>query len=155
MTLWMAALLAAVAALDVPFVPQQKDTCGPASLAMVLAFWGHPGQHDALARELRAVELRGVAGSRLRDAASARGMQAWAFEGDAGHLRGMIAKGRPVIVAWDMGNKRMHNVVVVGSDEKGFIVHDPAFGASRHVETELFARRWAATDHWSLLVVPR
>jgi ABC-type bacteriocin/lantibiotic exporter with double-glycine peptidase domain len=141
--------------LGVPFVAQKKDTCGPASLAMVLAFWGQPDLHDDLAAELEAVELRGVAGSRLRASAESRGFRAWAFRGDPAHLRRMIAQGRPVIVAWDRGKKRMHNVVVVGADDHGFVVHDPAVGASRHVDHDLFERRWTPTDHWSLLVVPR
>jgi ABC-type bacteriocin/lantibiotic exporter with double-glycine peptidase domain len=150
-----ALVLLATPALDVPYVPQEKDTCGPASLAMVLAFWGRPGLHDELAAELKAAELRGVAGSRLRAAAESRGMRAIAFKGDPAHLRRMVAQGRPVIVAWDMGKKTMHNVVVVGADDQGFVVHDPAFGASRHVDHDLFTGRWSAAGHWSLLVVPQ
>ena len=57
--MWFLALAAASATLAVPFVPQQKDTCGPAALAMVLALLAAPVAHDALARELDAAELRG------------------------------------------------------------------------------------------------
>src|SRR5262245_32457492 len=66
--------------LAVPFVPQQKDTCGPAALAMVLRYWGLPVSHDVVARELKAPDLRGVAGSRLEEFARDHGLLAVAHE---------------------------------------------------------------------------
>ena len=47
-----AAVLLLAAPLDVPFVPQRKDTCGAAALAMVFAYWGQDVGHDAIAEEL-------------------------------------------------------------------------------------------------------
>ncbi|HET9315032.1 MAG TPA: C39 family peptidase [Vicinamibacteria bacterium] len=152
MPLWSAAALAAV--LQVPFVPQKQDTCGPAALAMVLRFWGREASHDELAAELGARELRGVAGSRLADAARARGLTAVAYRGDAGQLRDFVDKGRPLVVAWDMGRGRFHNVVVVGFDGDDVVVHDPAKGASRTVKRTTFEERWAGAGHWTLLVMP-
>jgi len=152
--MWLLALTAASATLAVPFVAQQEDTCGPAALAMVLRFWGDSASHDALARELDAVELRGVAGSRLAEAARSRGMTAIAYEGDDVQLRAFVGRGRPLVVAWDMGRGRFHNVVVVGFDGDDVIVHDPAQGPSRRVAGKTFAARWAGAGHWTLLVLP-
>lgn len=152
MSLWSAAVLAAV--LDVPFVPQVEDTCGPAALAMVLRFWGRSASHDELAAELGARELRGVAGSRLAEAARSRGLTAVAHRGDLDQLRDYVGKGRPLVVAWDMGRGRFHNVVVVGFDGEDVVVHDPAQGAARTVERATFERRWAGAGHWTLLVMP-
>lgn len=152
MSLLSAALLAA--ALDVPFVPQTGDTCGPAALAMVLRYWGRAASHEALADELDARELRGVAGSRLAEAARSRGLTAVAYKGDAEQLREYVGKGRPLIVAWDMGRGRFHNVVVVGFDGEDVVVHDPAQGASRTVARGTFEERWAGAGHWTLLVMP-
>jgi ABC-type bacteriocin/lantibiotic exporter with double-glycine peptidase domain len=149
----LAAALLAVT-LDVPFVAQVKDTCGPAALAMVLRFWGRDVSHDALAAELDARELKGVAGSRLAQAARTRGLTAVAYRGDAGQLRDFVAKGRPLIVAWDMGRGRAHNVVVVGFEGDDVVVHDPAQGASRTVARATFEERWAGAGHWTLLVMP-
>lgn len=142
------------ATLDVPFVPQVEDTCGAAALAMVLRFWGNETPHDALAAELQARELKGVAGSRLAEAARARGMTAVAYRGDAGHLRAYVDKGRPLIVAWDMGRGRFHNVVVTGFEGDAVVVNDPAEGASRRVKRADFEERWAGAGHWTLLVMP-
>ena len=150
----VAVLLAAP--LDVPFVPQGKDTCGAAALAMVLRYWGQDVGHDEIAAELLEPELHGIAGSRLAAFASARGMTAVAHAGDLGHLRGHVGKGRPLIVAWAMGGGRYHDVVVTGFDDasREVIVHDPARGASRRVDVALFERRWARAGRWTLLVAP-
>lgn len=152
--MWFLALAAASATLAVPFVPQQKDTCGPAALAMVMAFWQRPVEHDALARELDAAELRGVAGSRLAEAARSRGMTAVAYAGDDAQIRAFVGRGRPLVVAWDMGRGRFHDVVVVGFEGDDVVVHDPAQGASRRVAGKTFAARWAGAGHWTLLVMP-
>jgi ABC-type bacteriocin/lantibiotic exporter with double-glycine peptidase domain len=151
--MWLLAA-AASATLAVPFVAQEKDTCGPAALAMVMAYWEHPVEHDALARELGAAELRGVAGSRLAEAARSRGMTAVAYEGDDAQLRAFVGRGRPLVVAWDMGRGRFHNVVVVGFEGDDVVVHDPARGPTRRVAGKTFAARWAGAGHWTLLVLP-
>ena len=151
-----AAVLLLAAPLDVPFVPQGKDTCGAAALAMVLAYWGQDVGHDAIAQELLEPELHGIAGSRLAAFASARGMTAVAHAGDMGHLRDHVGKGRPLIVAWGMGGGRFHDVVVTGFDDaaREVIVHDPARGARRRVDVEAFERRWKKAGRWTLLVAP-
>lgn len=144
------------AALDVPYIHQQKDTCGAAALAMVLQYWGVAATHDEVARELLQPELHGIAGSRLAAFAAARGMTAIAHAGDVDHLREFVGKGRPMIVAWAMGHGRHHDVVVTGFDDDGthVIVHDPARGPARRVALETFRRRWAGAGYWTLLIAP-
>jgi len=144
------------AALDVPYVPQRKDTCGAAALAMVLQYWGVAVSHDEVAGELLQPELHGIAGSRLAAFAAGRGLTAVAHAGDVDHLRDHVGKGRPMIVAWAMGRGRHHDVVVIGFDDdrRRVIVHDPARGAARRVSLDTFARRWAGAGHWTLLVAP-
>lgn len=151
-----ALLAAAMAAtlLDVPFVPQREDTCGPAALAMVLRYWGRPVLHDELAAELVDPELHGSAGSRLAEVARQAGLRAVALRGDAATLHGAVAKGRPVVVAWGLGGGRFHNVVVVGFDGDRLVVHDPARGAQRRIAGARFEERWAAAGHWALIVAP-
>src|SRR5688572_20883747 len=70
----VALLAAAAATLNVPFVPQEKDTCGAAALAMVLSYWGQPVPHDEIAAALLKKELRGIPGSDLARFARERGL---------------------------------------------------------------------------------
>lgn len=150
-----AALAIALVGLEVPFVPQKKDTCAAASLAMVLHYWGAPVPHDEIAATLVRPELHGILGSRLEAFAKGRGFTAIAYAGDLGQLREMLAKGRPLIVAWRMSSGRFHDVVVVGVDgSRNVIVNDPAVGSDRRVSARDFERRWAGAGHWTLLVQP-
>jgi len=153
MILPLVAVLAA-SSLDVPFVAQRKDTCGAAALAMVLRYWGADVSHDDVARTLLTPELHGIAGSRLAEFARGRGMEAVAYRGDMANLRDFVGKGRPLIVAWDMGRSRYHDVVVVGFDleRDAVIVHNPAEGASRPVKSVRFEKRWQGAGYWTLLV---
>lgn len=148
--------VAVVSSLPVPFVPQQKDTCGAAALAMVLRYWDQPVSHDEIAAALVKPQLHGILGSRLGAFARDRGLRAIAYEGDTAQLRDFVSKGRPLIVAWGMGRDRYHNVVVVGFDDArgDVLVHDPAAGAARRVATRTFEKRWARAGHWTLLVLP-
>ena len=145
------------ASLEVPYVPQQKDTCGAAALSMVLQYWGAAVPHDEVKDALLQKELRGIAGSALAAFAAGRGFTAVAHAGDITHLRDHVAKGRPMIVAWAMGRGRYHDVVVIGFDDERdrVLVHDPARGAARGVDHETFRKRWAGAGHWTLLVAPK
>ncbi len=147
-------LVLAASSLGVPFVSQQKDTCGAAALTMVLRYWKEDVSHDEVARELVRPELHGIAGSRLAEFARDRGFEAVAYRGDVAHLRDFLGKGRPLIVAWHLGGTRYHDVVVVGfDDERGAVlVNDPAAGASRAVGLVKFEKRWAGAGYWTLLV---
>lgn len=153
--LLLALALAAAPRLEVPFVPQAKDACAAASLAMVLRYWDADVAPDAIARALLEPELRGIQGSRLAAFARERGMTAIAYEGDAEQLRDYLAKGRPLIVAWKLGRDRYHDVVVIGIESDGdVLVHDPAEGPSRRISSRVFEERWAGAGHWTLLVLP-
>ena len=150
------ALLLAASPLAVPFVPQQKDTCGAAALAMVLEYWGKPVSHDEVAGALLEPALHGIPGSLLAAFAKERGLTSIAYRGDLRQLRDFVAKGRPLIVAWNMGRGRYHNVVVVGFDNArgAVVVNDPARGPRRSVPQREFEKLWSAAGHWTLLVMP-
>lgn len=154
MNLW--ALVLASTTLTVPFVPQQKDTCAAASLAMVLRYWDADVSQDDIAAELLQPQLHGILGSRLEAFARSRGFTAIAYAGDLSQLRDYVAKGRPLIVAWKVGRDQFHNVVVTGLDEAAgdIVVNDPAVGADRRVPAKDFEKRWAGAGHWTLLVLP-
>ena len=145
----------ALKTLDVPFVAQQKDTCAAASLAMILRYWDAPVSHDEIKAALVEPELHGALGSQLAAFARERGFTAIAYAGDPRQLHAMVAKGRPLIVAWKMAHGRFHNVVVVGMDDAGNAwVNDPAAGANRPVLAADFEKRWLGAGHWTLLVQP-
>jgi len=150
-------LVLAAGSLAVPFVSQHEDTCGAASLTMVMRYWGEDVAQEDVVRALVHPELRGIAGSRLAEFARNRGFEAVAFRGDMAHLREFVGKGRPLIVAWHVRGSLYHDVVVIGFDDKrrAVLVNDPAAGASRGVGVDRFEKRWAGAGYWTLLVTRR
>ncbi len=149
-----AELLAVALALEVPFVPQESETCGPASLAMVLAFWGEEVTHDELVDAVMMPDDKGVRGSRLIALARARGFRALAFEGDLPLVHDYVSREWPLIVALDAGHGRFHDVVVVGFEGDSVLLHDPAKGRAQRVRIRAFQKKWARSGCWTLLVLP-
>jgi hypothetical protein len=152
-----ALVLATSIALPVPYVAQEKDTCGAAALAMVMDYWGREVPHGEISTALVEEELQGIRGSRLAEFARARGMTAIAFAGEWDVVREHLAKGRPVVLAIDAGRGRLHDVVALGIDDgrAEVIVHDPARGPERRIGKKDLEKKWAKSGRWALLVTPR
>src|SRR5579864_4149271 len=73
--------------LDVPFVKQEKDGCGAASIAMVMQYWRQqektPGDADpaAIQRALYSKGGRGIYASDVERYFQEHGFRAFAFQG--------------------------------------------------------------------------
>jgi Peptidase_C39 like family len=142
-------------ALDVPFVPQTEALCGGAAVAMVLRYWGeaHTGvQEFAPLVDRRA---RGIRTDALVRAVAAREWQADAGARSIESLRAELAAGHPIVVLIEDRPDRYHYVVVIGAAPDHFVVHDPAWGPSRRVATDVLTRRWQRANFWSLVILPR
>lgn len=163
MLLW-AALLFSPQWLDVPYVRQVEAGCGAASIAMVMQYWMKRGlQLDpALADGDRIYQAlgspsKGIKGQALKQYLEEQGFQPFLINGELQDLRDHLQKGRPVIVCLAPKSNRgpLHYVVVVGVNENGVTMHDPARGKLITETEERFLREWKATGNWTLLAVPR
>jgi hypothetical protein len=144
---------------DVPFVAQQTTRdCGPAALAMVLAYFRVPAA-TAARPEFAGGDVR--AGT-LRDVARAQGLEAFVVSGTFEDLFAQVGRGRPVLVglakplALTGGRALAHYEVVIGLNRsKGLVLSlDPASGL-RENTLEGFAREWAPTRQVTLVVFPK
>src|SRR5512135_1894335 len=82
----------------VPFLPQEDDTCGPSSLAMVLRFLGKDVDTSEIVRETRTEGLKGALITDLANAARRRGFSVEIVDLDLPRLRERIVAGDPVIL---------------------------------------------------------
>jgi predicted double-glycine peptidase len=157
--------------LDVPYVHQEKDGCGSASLAMVLQYW--KGKNFAVAeermdsvriqRELYAKKPRGIYASDMENYLRDTGFEVFAFRGEWSDLRAQVAKGRPLIIGLKpkagLKPRRApaHYVVVVGVDpqDAAVLVNDPERGKMVRIERREFEKAWQGTETWTLVAVPR
>ena len=152
--------------LDIPFVKQEKDGCGAASIAMVMQYWlkqqaKTEADADPLAiqRALYSKEGRGIYASDLQSYFQEHGFRSFAFQGTWDDLKQHLEKGRPLIVALKPveGSADLHYVVVAGLDwERSIVmVNDPAQRKLLKHERSKFEKQWSAAGKWTLLAVPR
>ena len=151
--------------LDVPFVRQQKDGCGAASIAMVMQYWDQhlhrPISSDAepaqILRAIYAPAAHGIYASAMARYFQQNGYRAFAFSGEWADLARQLQNGRPLIAALkpDTGSS-LHYVVVVGVDtqQRLILVNDPAQRKLLSESQSQFEREWKAAGHWTLLAVP-
>lgn len=168
---WMS-LCGAVAAanppgvwLDVPFVKQEKEGCGAASIAMVMQYWAeHDGRSSntidaaAIQRTLYSAEGHGIYASDVETYFQSHGFRTFAFKGENADLKQHLEKGRPLLVALKPdGNAPLHYVVVAGLnwDEGVVLVNDPAQRKLLKLEQSSFEREWSAAGKWTLLALPQ
>jgi ABC-type bacteriocin/lantibiotic exporter with double-glycine peptidase domain len=152
--------------IDVPFVRQEKQGCGAASIAMVMQYWrseGYTIQAEA-SDPLRIMQLlyskpeEGIRAQDLTGYLQEHGFRTFTFSGKLEDLASHIAKGRPLIVSLAGEGKtgKLHYLVVAGMDlENGLVlVNDPAERKLLKMKRNTFEKRWAATSNWTLLALP-
>lgn len=151
--------------LDVPFVKQQRDGCGTASIAMVMQYWlrhdRQPVRASAQSAQIEAVlgspGAHGIYATDMVRYFEQHGFRAFALAGKWDDLEEQLAKGRPLIAALrPEGNGMLHYVVVAGVDdgEQIVLVNDPAQRKLLKQDRARFEREWRATGDWMLLAVP-
>jgi len=152
--------------LDVPFVKQEKNGCGSASIAMLMRYWAHSRQVMAgaeadprqIQRALYSQDLKGIRGADMERYFRRNGFQPYVFRGDWAELKRHIGKGRPLIACLKESNgASLHYVVVAGIDPAAGIlmVNDPARRKLIKVDRQSFEKEWAAAQYWTLLAVPQ
>jgi len=149
--------------LDVPFVKQEKNGCGAASIAMVMQYWhrqqGSAPSDDAeqIQRALYSRKAHGAYASAMERYFEQHGFRTFAFRGEWNDLREHLEKGRPLIVALNTGHGNLHYVVVTGLDWQNGVVlkNDPAERKLLKQERSDFEKEWKAAGSWTLLAVPQ
>ena len=141
----------------VPFFPQEDNFCGPAALAMVLAWSGVPMTPALAARQVYTPGREGTLRTDIVAAARRNGRLAVAVE-MLPDLLAEIAAGHPIIVFQNLGLSwvpQWHFAVAVGYDlERREIVLHSGRDAMRRVALDTFERTWARGDRWALVVLP-
>jgi tetratricopeptide (TPR) repeat protein len=138
----------------VPFFAQQDYQCGPAALAMALAYDGAPVTAHSLVPE---VYLPGRAGSlqaELLAATRRHGRLAVVLPPRLDALLAEVAAGRPVIVLQNLALPafpRWHYAVVIGFDlERGTVLLHSGTTARLAMPLAPFERTWARSGHWAM-----
>jgi ABC-type bacteriocin/lantibiotic exporter with double-glycine peptidase domain len=153
--------------LDVPFIKQEKNGCGAASIAMVMQYWHKQpgGVQDKgsdpadIQRALYSSQAHGIYASDMERYFQEHGFRAYSFRGEWDDLRQHLTKGRPLIVALKPlpTESMLHYVVVAGldSDQNVVLVNDAAQRKLLKMDRVSFLKEWHAVGNWTLLAVPQ
>ncbi len=154
--------------LDVPFVKQQKEGCGAATIAMVMQYWQQQQNLSLSAAETDAPEIQkilyskkghGIYASDLEQYFQRHGFRTFAFTGTWDDLRQHLEKGRPLIVALRPSRleSSLHYVVIAGIDpgRNMVLMNDPAERKLLGKQRAEFEKEWSGTSRWTLLALPQ
>ena len=140
----------------VPFFAQEEYQCGPAALAMGLAWSGLEVTPAELTEKVYTASLRGSQQPAMIAAARRLGRLAYGIHGPDALLR-EVAAGRPVIVLQNLGLSWApvwHYAVVIGYDMAAdeAILHTGVY-PQRSTPWPLFLNTWSRAGDWGLLVL--
>ena len=149
--------------LDVPFVKQEKDGCGAASIAMVMQYWqaqrGQPANDTSdasqIQRTLYSAKAHGIYASDMERYFQEKGFRTFTIRGEWKDVEQHLGKGRPLIVALKPASGgALHYVVVTGLGPAVVMVNDPAQRKLLQQDRPSFEREWSAAGKWTLLALP-
>jgi len=152
--------------LNVPFVKQEKDGCGAASIAMVMQYWlkqqarpvGVSAEAAEIQHALYAPQAHGIYASAMERYLREQGFRTFVFRGEWDDLKQHLQKGRPLVVAVKPSEHvPLHYTVIAGLDlEQGLVLlNDPAVRKLLKQDRSSFEKAWNAAGNWTLLAVPQ
>ena len=132
------------APLKVPFHRQETNGCGPASVAMLQAYWSAhtaglaPTAESELHASLPVTENQGTLLSDMRRYLESKGYHAFTFQAGPTDLTRQISKGRvPIVALKNKASDDLHYVVVRGLDQRRIWLNDPAKRGPGSVDREV------------------
>jgi tetratricopeptide (TPR) repeat protein len=141
---------------SVPFFAQDEYQCGPAALAMVLAWSGLDVEPAELTEKVYTASLKGSLQPAMVAGARRSGRLAYVVYGTESLIR-EIAAGHPVIVLQNLGLSWIpvwHYAVAVGYDTTRDEVRlHSGLQARQPLSMPVFQNTWARAEEWGLLVL--
>jgi predicted double-glycine peptidase len=142
--------------LQVPFIHQQKNGCGAASVAMLLRYWNAGVvSPDEVYQQLHDPRRKGIALADMKRYLENAGYHAFTFRGRWADLEEHLAKGRPIIVALKPARHRpVHFAVLAGLEGEEVWLNDPTRKSTTRAKSGAFQKQWDNADRWMLLATP-
>tara|TARA_B110000238_G_C16098745_1_gene427292 strand:+ start:261 stop:1286 length:1026 start_codon:yes stop_codon:yes gene_type:complete len=144
--------------LDVPFIEQTDNLCGPSSLAMVANYYGQNVTAEEVASLIYIPKKKGSLQIEMQAAARSLGLVAYSMNMDLASLRSEINAERPVIVLQNLAFNIYpvwHYSVVTGRDPNNayFLLHSGRHEYYRSSWTT-FENTWRRGKYWALIAAP-
>ncbi|MBW2646875.1 MAG: C39 family peptidase, partial [Deltaproteobacteria bacterium] len=145
--------------LQVPFIEQKDNLCGPAAVAMVLSFYGLPVSQQKVAEKTFTASLNATLLPDLVNYVNELpGFAAWSASLSLEELAKKIQEGYPTIVLVDEGigpYQVLHYMVVVGIDQsQDKIVCHTRKDINKVFRIGYFLKKWRKMDNLALTISP-
>ncbi len=143
---------------NIPFIAQEEFYCGPASLAMVLNFYGIKIAQEEIAKEIYLKKLKGALNIDLVTYARQKGLQTRYYSGSLEDLKTNISNNTPLILLLNVGYESFpayHYMVVTGFHHENSLI----IAHSGKEKDKVFSYRellaaWEKTSFGTLLITP-
>ena len=122
---------------------QKKRMCGPASLEIVLRYYGKNKNQKELKKLLGSSILMGTTNSKMIEISKKLGFKSqFKFNSSIGKIRKLISKKIPPIVGWITPEGTSHYLVIQGRDKNYIFIVDTELNKIRRFKIEDFLERW-------------
>jgi len=133
--------------LPVELFKQSEGLCGPASLKIVLAYYGTEKTEDELANLMGATKEYGCDPVDIVSAAEKLGFSAqYKEKSTIEEVTSFIDQDTPVIVQWFSPEENGHYSVISGYEGSNLVMVDPLTGNIRRIASQDFLNRWFELD---------
>lgn len=143
--------------LNVPFYPQEHYQCGPAALAMVLAYDGLSVSPSDLARQVYLPGKEGALQVEMLAAVRRTGLLPYVLGDEPDAMLVELAAGHPVVILQNLRKlfPEWHYAVVIGYDlAKGEILLHSGVNRNLAMNLDDFDRSWAKAGRWAFVALP-
>ena len=146
--------------LEAPFIAQKEFSCGPASLAMVLNYYGCLISQEEIAKNFSSDQLLGSFSLDLIAEAKALGFSVEFGAGNLEKIKQSLEQNKPAIVFWNYLLEPLparHFAVVVGyfetHNQTYLIIHSGA-KPNQVFSQKNFLKLWARENNWMMTIKP-
>lgn len=144
---------------NVPFFPQERYYCGPASLASVINFYGISVSEEEIAKQVYNPKLNGALSMDMLNYARAKGLDAAYYKGSMEDIKKEISLGRPLIIFLDLGYSFYpvrHYIVAVGYDDKtDYLIAHSGAEKNKIFSYKGIQAAWERTGFGTILIAPK
>ncbi len=156
LSLFLAAGFSGHVIASVPFVKQETQYCGPASLASVMSYYGDNINQQEIGKATFNDRIAGSLITDLEDFARRKGYKTKSGQAKMEDIKSFIIGGKPTIALVDDGFwiiSRPHYLVIFGYNDKGFIAHN-GYEAAQLYPYRKFDGIWEKMGRVYLVIQP-
>ena len=124
-------------------IKQTRGYCGPASLKIIMDYYGVDKSQNEWARLTKTSRIKGCLEENIVNISKKLGFKAFVKKNSSiREIRKLVNNDTPIIVDWYSPEEEGHYSVVVGINKGDIIIADPHFGKIVKHKLEWFGERW-------------